>query len=365
SLELVLNSGIGTTNATLAQYFNHFMRSKESLYPEDCVQSTAAETAMDNAKAQLQNDTLNTTSPQTYNRFNAADEPMYIFDRSIWKQKDGFQFQYFKPLPYLHNNKDDDYGIFFVGVSGTNWKEFDQGLYVPEFWLSCIFTMKYVHFFFHAVLNVGDVLAGAIQISVSYTEWIELLDEVTEIEKDLDNSKRKKAHKKPLTDLEKQSKHRRLLAIHETMLRLAPNNDVHHFFVGYEYKVLEVFDKAIDHFSHTIHIDPTYIDAYLGLSDAYLQSRSYRHKRNPDDVSEAEHVLRIAYRLNPLHPQVKFKLASILQESGQDALAQTVRNSEPLPNVEESKQFKSEGTQRQQSEKINQNINFIKPRVQY
>ncbi|ETN98258.1 hypothetical protein RFI_39252, partial [Reticulomyxa filosa] len=115
SLELVLNSGIGTTNATLAQYFNHFMRSKESLYPEDCVQSTAAETAMDNAKAQLQNDTLNTTSPQTYNRFNAADEPMYIFDRSIWKQKDGFQFQYFKPLPYLHNNKDDDYGIFFVG----------------------------------------------------------------------------------------------------------------------------------------------------------------------------------------------------------------------------------------------------------
>ncbi|ETO27820.1 hypothetical protein RFI_09313 [Reticulomyxa filosa] len=249
-----------------------------------------------------------------------------------------------------------------------------QVLYVPEFWFD--FTSSNwipLSILFHAVLNVGDVVAGAIQSSAAHTEWTELLAEVAQIEKELRNthdSSDSEIYQRPLTDLEQHQRHQRLLAIHQSMLRLAPNNAVHHFLTGNEYLVIQQvrffcffcfencifffgslclsfipllfifffvcmrsskYDKAIEYFSNAIRLDPTYIEAYLSLSDAYLYSHHLKY--NYDFILKVQQLLRIAYRLNPLHPQVKSRLAQLLNDAGQSVLATKVQNSEALPNM--------------------------------
>ena len=88
SLELVLNSGIGPVNITLEEYFEDYMQ------------------------LQLDKDTMGP--------YDAAfKEPLYVFDRSIWREEDEFQLQHFHAPEYLFNSMESQYGILFIGVSGT------------------------------------------------------------------------------------------------------------------------------------------------------------------------------------------------------------------------------------------------------
>jgi len=174
-----------------------------------------------------------------------------------------------------------------------------------------------------------------------------------------------KKHRKPLTDLEKQGRHRQFLTIHDTMRRLAPNNAVHNFFVGYQHKVLEQFDKAIEYLSRAVRIDPTYVEAYLSLSDSYRSRAKRARRKNDSDMLKAEHLLRIAYRLNPLHPQARSKLIDFFQETGQFILAELVRMGEPLPNMSQSLHLKSNIGDRAKKPEVNRDINYIRPRANY
>ena len=88
SLELVLNSGIGPVNITLEEYFNDYMQ------------------------LHLDEDIMGPYDAQ-------FKEPLYVFDRSIWREEDEFQLKHFKGPDYLFNTMDTQYGILFIGVSGT------------------------------------------------------------------------------------------------------------------------------------------------------------------------------------------------------------------------------------------------------
>ncbi len=94
-------------------------------------------------------------------------------------------------------------------------------LYLPEFW-------------FHGVLNVGDVVAGAIQTRESFSEWIEKLDSIAELEKAVSNRVMKENHRIPLSDLERRAKHKKMRRLHLDLLEMGPSNSVHEFFTGLE-----------------------------------------------------------------------------------------------------------------------------------
>ena len=88
SLELVLNSGIGPVNITLEEYFDDYMQlhlDEDKMGPYDA----------------------------------EFKEPLYVFDRSIWREEEEFQLKHFHAPEYLFNSMDTQYGILFIGVSGT------------------------------------------------------------------------------------------------------------------------------------------------------------------------------------------------------------------------------------------------------
>ena len=97
-----------------------------------------------------------------------------------------------------------------------------QILYLPEFW-------------FHAVLNLGDVVAAGIQTSRSYTQWMQEIDLLGNWEKEMNFDGQKKLHKPPLTDLETEIRHWKLLKLYQRMEEMSPNNAIRYFMVGYNY----------------------------------------------------------------------------------------------------------------------------------
>ena len=87
SLELVLNSGIGSTAISLRDW----LRDPMSLHLDADVSGP----------------------------FDGPfKEPLYIFDRSIWNEESGFKDKHFHGPPFLANG-DPEYGILFLGPTGT------------------------------------------------------------------------------------------------------------------------------------------------------------------------------------------------------------------------------------------------------
>lgn len=191
-----------------------------------------------------------------------------------------------------------------------------QLIYLPEFW-------------WHAVLNVGEVAAGGIQTSDSYTPWMKEIDYLGEIERTLSDKKMKKKHRNTLTDLEKQATHYDMLLIHDRLGKHAPFNAVHQFFVGYEYIDLGEYPLAEQYLEEALFMDPALIEAYLGLARIYMDSDSRWHHYL------AERSLRLAYVLNHNHPVVREKLMKLFEEQGEKELYELVQRHEPLPPVVE------------------------------
>lgn len=191
-----------------------------------------------------------------------------------------------------------------------------QLIYLPEFW-------------WHAVLNVGEVAAGGIQTSDSYTPWMKEIDYLGEIERTLSDKKMKKKHRNLLTDLEKQATHYDMLLIHDRLGKHAPFNAVHQFFVGYEYVDLGEYPLAEQYLEEALFMDPSLIEAYLGLARIYMDSDSRWHHYL------AERALRLAYVLNHNHPVVREKLLQLFEEQEEHELYRLVQKHEPLPPVVE------------------------------
>ena len=97
-----------------------------------------------------------------------------------------------------------------------------QLLYLPEFW-------------FHAVLNLGDVVAAGIQSSASYTQWMKEIDKLGNWEKEMNHDGQRALHKQPLTDLEHEMKQWELIKLYERLEEMSPNNAVRPFMVGHNY----------------------------------------------------------------------------------------------------------------------------------
>lgn len=191
-----------------------------------------------------------------------------------------------------------------------------QLIYLPEFW-------------WHAVLNIGDVAAGGLQTSESYTAWMKEIDYLGEIERLLSDKKRRKSHKSVLSDLEKQANHYDMLLVHARLGKFAPFNGVHQFFVGFEYIDLGEYPLAEQYLYEALYMDPSNLEAYLGLAKIYMDSDELWHNYL------AERVLRIAYILNHNHPTVRDRLLSIFEDHGEKELYELVQRHEPLPNVVE------------------------------
>ncbi len=89
-MDIVHNTGKGAQKMTLNNYFDQFMPP------------------------------TGRNSKEKKKTIVGSNEPLYIFDRNIFRKnkRSKFQLKYFKPLPFLHNDL-RDYGIFFIGISGT------------------------------------------------------------------------------------------------------------------------------------------------------------------------------------------------------------------------------------------------------
>eukprot|EP01084_Bolivina_argentea_P174897 302925_1 len=412
SLELVLNSGIGTVNITLEEYFS------------------------DHMQLALDADTMGPHDAE-------FKEPLYVFDRSIWREEEEFQLKHFHGPSYLFNTMEENYGILFIGVTGTGatwhahgetWAGVAFGrkrwfLLPPEvqppggFWpgysskdwfrniyphlddnltwvkdtgdwnnqfvyedqdkfygtndpinfglygflrgdvfnrsddrLNSESTIKEIlsaddgfnhnglhrpfeciqregqliylpEFWWHAVLNIGDVAAAGIQSSESYSVWMKEIDYLGEIERLNSDKKQKKRHRKVLTDLEKQANHYDMLLIHDRLGQHAPFNNVHQFFVGYEYIDLGEYPLAEQYLHEALRMDPANIEAYLALSKIYRDSHDAWHNYL------AETALRIAYILNHNHPTVRNRLIELFEEQERDDLRELVQKHKPLPNM--------------------------------
>ncbi len=80
---------------------------------------------------------------------------------------------------------------------------------------------------------------------------------------------------------------------------------------------------AIKHYSRAIRIDPTFIEAYLGLVKLY-KGRGNRSKK-------AERLLRLAYRMNPRHVQTRDHLKDLFETYERQDLIALLEDSSPLP----------------------------------
>ena len=401
SLELVLNSGIGSINITLNQYLQDPMRLE-------------LETDMGPYDADFK-------------------EPLYIFDRSIWRNDPDFQYKYFD-APEMLPNTNVQYGILFLGISGTGatwhahgetWAGVAFGrkrwfLYPPELtpvggfwpgyssldWFKNIYPNlkdnpinfrddwdkynkpKYINrndifsrkdkngniieinsqsnisdiflyneytnmddvnklykpieciqkegqllylpeFWWHAVLNIGDNVAAGLQTSESYTLWMKEIDALGNMERRLDNEKQQKKHEKIYTDLEKMGFHYDMMKMHERLYQASPNNAVHIFFVGHEYRELGKIELAKEWIKKAIYIDPSYIEAYVTLGDIYFESDHLF------DKYYAEKIYRIAYVLNKNHPKVREYLMDIFKKTNRPELELLIQKHEKLPVLPE------------------------------
>lgn len=97
-----------------------------------------------------------------------------------------------------------------------------QLLYLPEFW-------------FHAVLNLGDVVAAGIQTSAAYTQWMQEIDTLGTLEKVMNHDGQRALHKQPLSDLEHEASQLELVRLYERLEEMSPNNAVRPFMVGHNY----------------------------------------------------------------------------------------------------------------------------------
>lgn len=106
SLELVLNAGVGKWNSTFYDYW----RDSKQVHLDD----------------------------ETMGPFDAQfKEDLYIFDRSVWREDEDFQYRNIHGPPYLFNT-DDQYGILFFGVTGTGATWHSHG----EAWTGVAFGRK-------------------------------------------------------------------------------------------------------------------------------------------------------------------------------------------------------------------------------
>ena len=380
SHRLVLNSGIGYDEMKLSEYLDKWMA-------------------------------FNRSNDQ---KIDGSNEPIYIFDRSIWKKNDStFQKELFvSPFEFLRNDLIDDYGIFLIGGTGSGasfhghgetwlalahgrkrWfvyppSESPAGGFWPAYamvdWVDRVYSklperrsvrtlnkkkkkfdkfewiseksmlienqmrLEDIHpqkpfeciqmpgdivylpeFWSHGVLNIGDVVGGAIQASHSYGAFVTDLDRVSGIESYLNNPS--------LTDLQKRSKHLNLLGIHAKMMANAPLNPIHYFFNGYERRLLgdEISLKfAIKFFENALKMDPFYTESMVELARLY-RSEQFKLIANESENGDAmaERVLRQAFLKNPRHPSVIDELAALFNEYNRSDFASLVQNHLDLPEI--------------------------------
>ena len=193
-------------------------------------------------------------------------------------------------------------------------------------------TLVLHRFWWHAVLNIGEVAAAGIQASESYTAWMKEIDFLGELERTTSDSKRKRKRRVLLSDLEKDATHMAMLLVHDRLGRHAPFNAVHHFFIGLEYVELGEYALAEQYLQEALLMDPALIEAYLALARIYLDSDRLWHRY------QADRLLRIAYVLNHNHPKVREGLISVLTKQHLDDLVDKVLRHEPLPPVTELSQ---------------------------
>ncbi len=74
----------------------------------------------------------------------------------------------------------------------------------------------------------------------------------------------------------------------------------------------EGLNRAVEHFTQAVEIDPEYARAYAGLADAYVAMSHFQYRPPREVIPLAEAAGRRALELDPLHPESQTTFAHIL-----------------------------------------------------
>ena len=194
---------------------------------------------------------------------------------------------------YADMNDDQNYGnAFFKPMECIQSK--GQIIYVPEFW-------------WHSVINLGNVVIGAaMQSAHSRMPWMR--------ERDVHDRVRRELGHEKFSDLEGDAQRNEAIQAYERLARYGPISAVHHFFMGFEYYDMGIYDWAVFHLTNALLIDPTYLEAYSYLGRIYYFDPS----NGFHDMEMAEAILRIGYLLNPHNDSVYRELFDVLRRTRQD-----------------------------------------------